>query len=68
MLKLKKSRPKLIAVIIDLNELINSRKYINYFELLNNLQDDSIFGSVIDISQIFRFKKKKNKLRICSSK
>jgi hypothetical protein len=59
MLKLKKSRPKLIAVIIDLNELINSRKYINYFELLNNLQDDSIFGSVIDISQIFRFKKKK---------
>lgn len=59
MLKLEKSRPKLIAVIIDLNELINSRKYINYFELLNNLQDDLIFGSVIDISQIFRFKKKK---------
>lgn len=57
MLKLKKSRPKLIAVIVDLNDLINSRKYINYFELLNNLQDDSIFGSVIDISQIFRFKK-----------
>jgi len=59
MLKLKKSKPKLIAVIIDLNEIINTRKYINYFKLLNNLQDKSIFAAVIDISQIFRFNKKK---------
>jgi hypothetical protein len=59
MLKLKKSKPNLIAIIVDLNQIINTRKYINYFELLNNLQDKSIFGAVIDISQIFRFNKKK---------
>lgn len=59
MLKLKKSRPNLIAIIIDLNQIINTRKYVNYFELLNNLQDNSIFGAVIDISQIFRLNKKK---------
>jgi hypothetical protein len=52
-------KKNLIAVIIDLNKIINTRKYINYYELIDRLQDNSTYGAVLDISQVFRFKSKK---------
>ena len=51
-----------IGVIIDLNHATKNNlksKYGNYFEFFNKIQGNDLFSYVIDISNVFSFKKNK---------